>query len=214
MPPTLITLDELKAYLGVTGTQDDVRIASAASNASVMAERDTGRVFAVSSNVTRRYSTDGQAALVIHDRPYSDSSRVVTLGGVTQTEDTSVWFLPDRRNGDVTATIQLRYFDTSTPDWYKVSPNWYDANLDSPRYLAYGSPNDLVITGVEGHPTLPLDVHQAVLELAAYLYWAERSGASGFVQTPQGDQVPIGTYPQSYVDMVRNWRIRTAVSAV
>ena len=38
----LVTLAEVKAYLGVTGTQDDARIASAASNASIMAERDTG----------------------------------------------------------------------------------------------------------------------------------------------------------------------------
>lgn len=214
MPSTLVSLSELKAYLGVTGSQDDLRIASAASNASAMAERDTGRVFAVSSNVTRRYSTDGQAMLVVHDRPYDDSSRTVTLGGVAQDEGTNVWFLPDRRNGDVTAAVQLRHFDTGRPDWYKGYPNWFDANLDSPRYLVSGAPNNLVITGVEGHPVLPGDVHQAVLELAAFLYWNEKSGASGFVQTPQGDQVELGEYPQSYRDMVRNWRIRTAVSLV
>lgn len=212
MPP-LVTLTELKAYLGVTGSQDDTRIASAASNASIMAERDTGRVFAVTSNVTRRYSTDGQSSLTIHDRPYSDSSRTITLQGATVTEGDSVWFLPDRRNGDVSVTIQLRHFDTSRAEWYKQDPYWFDKNLDSPRWWS-GSPNDLVIQGVEGHPTLPLDVHQAVLELAAYLYWRERSGASGFVSTPQGDQVELGEFPQAYRDMVRNWRIRTAVAGV
>ena len=210
----LVTLSELKAYLGVTGTQDDVRIASVASNASIMAERDTGRTFAVTSNTTRRYSTDGQASLVIHDRPYTDGSRVVTLGGVVQTDGSGYWLLPDRRNQDVSTTIQLRYYDTSRPDWYKASPNWFDANLDSPR-LANGTPLDLVIQGVEGHPSLPLDVKQAVLELAAYLYWRERSGASGFVSTPQGDQVEVSSdYPESYQTMVRNWRIRTAVVGI
>jgi hypothetical protein len=212
--PTLVTLDELKAYLGVTGTQDDVRIASAASNASAMAERDTGRTFAVASNITRRYSTDGQFSLVVHDMPYTDSSRVVTLGGVAQTEGTTYWLLPDRRNQDVSATIQLRHFDTSNPYWYKQYPGWFDSNLDNPRYLASGAPNDLVIVGVVGHPTLPRDVHQGVLELAAFLYWNERSGASGFVQTPQGDQVAVGEYPESYRELVRNWRIRTAVMSV
>jgi hypothetical protein len=208
--PTLVSLDELKSYLGVTGNQDDVRIASAASNASAMAERDTGRIFAVASNVTTRYSTDGQASLVIHDRPYSDAARTVTLSGATVTEGSGVWFLPDRRNPDVSATVQLRHFDMGRPDWYKADPMWWDKNLDHPR--TYGSePNDLVITGVVGHPNLPDDVHQGVLELAAFLYWNEKSGASGFVQTPQGDQVELGEYPESYQRLVRNWRIRTAV---
>jgi hypothetical protein len=60
---------------------------------------------------------------------------------------------------------------------------------------------------------LPLDVHQAVLELAAFLYWRERSGASGTVQTPQGDLIELGEYPEAYRSMVRNWKIRTAVIA-
>ena len=213
MPP-LVTLDEVKAYLGVTGNGDDVRIASAASNASIMAERDTGRIFAVSSNVTRRYSTDGQAMLVIHDRPYSDPARTVTLSGATVEEGTSVWFLPDRRNPDVSVQVQLRHFDMGNPEWYKVDPQWFDKNLDNGRWFT-GQPNDLVISGVEGHPTLPLDVKQAVLELAAWLYWHERSGASGFVATPQGDQVELGSdFPESYRQMVRNWRIRTAVAGI
>jgi hypothetical protein len=210
----LVTLSEVKAYLGVTGSQDDARIASAASNASIMAARDTGRTFAVTSNTTRIYSTDGQASLVIHDRPYSDPTRVVTWNGATMTEGSSVWFLPDRRDPDSTVTIQLRYYDTSRPDWYKADPDWFDKNLDvTPVYQ--GAPNDLRITGVIGHPAIPPDVHQAVLELAAYLYWHERSGASGIVQTPQGDQVELASdFPESYQAMVRNWRIRTAVSAV
>ncbi len=208
----LVTLTELKDYLRVTSTTDDLRIASAASNASIMAERDTGRTFAVTSNTTRTYSTDGQSSFVIHDRPYTDTTRTVTLTGATVTEGSGAWFLPDRRNQAVTTTIQLRHYDTSRSDWYKADPQWFDKNLDSRRWPA-GQPNDLVITGVVGHPQLPLDVFQGVLELAAYLYWNEKSGASGFVQTPQGDQVELGQYPEAYQRMVRNWRIRTAVAA-
>jgi hypothetical protein len=59
----LISLTDLKTYLGITGTSDDSLLASCASNASAIAAADTSRVFAVSSNVTRRYSTDGQTAL-------------------------------------------------------------------------------------------------------------------------------------------------------
>lgn len=208
----LITLTELKTHLGVTGTVDDLRLAAAASNASYMAERDTGRTFAVTSNVTRRYSTDGQALLTIHDRPYTDGTRTVTLQGATLTEGSGVWFLPDRRSEDVTVHVQLRHFDTSRTDWYKADPAWFDKNLDRWRW-ASGAPNDLVITGVVGHPSLPPDVRQAVLELAAYLYWSAKSGASGFTQSPQGDEADLGDYPESYKAMVRNWRIRTAVAA-
>lgn len=208
----LITLTELKTHLGVTGTVDDLRLAAAASNASIMAERDTGRTFAVTSNVTRVYSSDGQASFVIHDRPQTDGSRTVTWNGATMTEGTNVWFLPDRRNPDVSTTIQLRHYDTSRRDWYKADPQWWDKNLDSPRWPG-GTPNDVSITGVVGHPSLPPDVKQAVLELAAYLYWSAKSGASGFTQSPQGDQAELGDYPESYKAMVRNWRIRTAVAA-
>jgi hypothetical protein len=111
MPVSLISLPELKTYLGITGTSDDSLLASCASNATAIAQADTSRVFAVSSNVTRRYSTDGQTALTIHDRPYNDASRVVSWLGVTLVQDTNYWLLPDRRNPDVGTVIQLRPFD-------------------------------------------------------------------------------------------------------
>ena len=211
----IVSLDEIKTYLGKTGTDDDVLIASIASNASAMAEADTGRYFSVQSNVTTRYSTDGQASLVIHDRPYNDATRTVTVNGVTYTENTNVWFLPDRRNQDVVTTVQLRYYDTSTPNWYKVSSNWFDANMDSPRFaIVAGIPNDLVIVGTVGHPVMPGDVKAAVLELAAWLYWRSKGGASSYAETLTGTDVDLSLLPMSYQLMVRNWEIRTAVAAI
>src|SRR5690242_15031818 len=94
----LVSLTELKTHLKITGTSDDALLASCASNASQTAERDTSRIFAVSSNVTHIYSTDGQSSLVVHDRPYADATRVVTWNGVTLTEGTGYWMLQDRRN--------------------------------------------------------------------------------------------------------------------
>jgi hypothetical protein len=185
-----------------------------ASNASIMAERDTGRVFAVSSNVTRHYSTDGQASITIHDRPYSDSSRSILLGGAPLTETgtgANVWFLQDRRNPEVTTVIQVRPFSA---DWFRHSFNWFDANMDNPRYWQSGAPGDLVLTGVEGHPTTPLDVKQGVLELAAWLYWRAKGGASGMAELLTGTEVDLDLLPMAYQVMVRNWRIRTAVASV
>jgi hypothetical protein len=180
---TLVTLDEVKTYLGKTGTDDDLLIASVASNASAMAERDTGRIFAVASNVTLLYSTDGQRAITIHDHPYNDTTRTIRFNGATLTEGTNVWFLQDRRNPSVSVIVQLAPF---TPEWFVHNFNWFDANMDSPRYLARitsGMPNDLEIAGTVGHPVTPPDVKQAVLELAGWLYWRAKGGASGVVDT-------------------------------
>jgi hypothetical protein len=204
------TLTDLKTYLGITGSQDDTLLSQSLTDAIGKAERDTGRTFATASNVSTRYSTDGQASIVIHDRPFDDPSRVVSLMGVTQTEDSNVWFLPDRRDQDITATVQLRHYDTSRGDWYKVDPFWFDKNLDQRRYTM-GQPNDLVITGIIGHPFPSDDIVGAIKVLAAWLYWNAKSGASGTVQTPTGEVIDLGSTPPRYTDFVDRWRIRTAV---
>jgi hypothetical protein len=213
MGAPLVTLTEIKEYLGKTGTDDDALIGSIASNASAMAERDTSRVFAVASNVTTRYSTDGQRSLTIHDRPYNDATRVTLLGGVTLVEGTNVWYLPDRRNGDVVATVQLEYYDTTGDRWYVRHFNWFDGNLDSPR-LRGGTPNDLEITGTVGHPELEGDVKAAILELAAWLYWRAKGGASSMSVNLTGEEIDLSMLPQAYQVMVRNWLLRTAVASV
>ena len=211
--PTLPSLSDVKTYLGLTGTQDDALITSLLAPAVAQAERDTGRRFASGSNTTTRYSTDGNATLVIHDRPLIDGNRTVTWLGVTMTEDTNVWFLPDRRDPDITTTIQLRYFDTSVADWYKADPQWWDKNLD--RY-AYGpsAPNDLVISGIIGQPFPQADVVWAVTYQTANLYWLAKSGASGVVFSPTGVAVSVDGEAARYAKFVAEWTIKTAVSLV
>lgn len=212
MSVPFITLAEIKTFIGKTGTDDDVLIASIASNASAMAERHTGRIFGVQSNTTYRYSTDGQNSITIHDRPYNDATRLVTWNGATLSEGTNVWFLPDRRNQDVSITVQLRPYDTSRPDWFKVDPQWWDKNLDDPRWsLQSGLPNDLVLQGTVGHPVVAGDVKAGTLELAGYLYWRTKGGASSFAETLSGTDVDLSVLPMAYQVMVSNWRIRTAV---
>ena len=210
----LVSLAELKTYLGLTGTADDQIIASAASNASIMVERDTGRIFAVASNVTRKYSTNGEAVLTIHDRPVTDTTRTVTLIGAALTETEGYWLLPDWRDNLTSTSIQLRYFDRTRADWYKVDPFWFDKNLDNYPY-SQGSPNDLVITGVEGHPVLPLDVFEWTRRLAAFLYWQAKGGASGFVQSPEGFEFDLSQdRPPGYERFVKDWTLRTAVAGI
>lgn len=206
MPPSL---PDVKNYLGLTTTADDALILSLLPDAVAAVERDTGRTFASGSNSTTRYSTDGQAALVIHDRPYTDASRTVTLGGVTMVENTNIWFLPDRRDPAIATVIQLRYFDSN-----KVRDfNWFDGNHDSPRWSG-GTPNDLVIAGIIGHPSPRSDVLWAFKYQAASLYFAAKSGASGVVYTPSGDPVDIDGESLRYQKFIAEWKIKTAVTVV
>jgi hypothetical protein len=211
----IVSLAEVKTYLGLVGTGDDQLISSCIVQAEARLERDTGRTFAYSSNVSRTYSTDGQASLVIRDVPaYGSNTRTVTLGGVTLTEGTGYWLLPDRRNPDVSVTIQLRFYDTTRAGWYKADPQWWDKNLDT-LYAHGGTPNDLVISGTEGHALpVPGDVVGMEKVMAALLYWQAKSGASGTVNTPTGETIDLTQDPIGYDQFVRDWKIRTAVAGV
>lgn len=212
----IVSLAEVKTYLGLTGTQDDQLISTCITAAEGRIEHDTGRVFAYSSNTTRTYSTEGQASIVIRDVPSSASNTAtVTINGAVLTSGAGFWLLPDRRNPEVSTTIQLRTYDRSNPEWYKASANWWDGNMDNPRYaLSMGSPNNLVIAGPEGHPNPQGDVVSMHKVMAALLYWQAKSGASGTVSTPTGETIDLSADPIGYADFVRAWRIRTAVIGV
>lgn len=210
---SLPTRSDLKAYLGLTTTNDDALIDQLLPIGLGLAERDTGRTFASGSNTTRTYSTNGDAVVQIHDRPVSDPSRVITWNGATLTEGTNAWFLPDRRDPNISTTLQIRQFDTTRGDWFKADPMWWDKNLDSWRF-PLGSPNDLSITGIIGHPFPRNEVSGAILILDAYLYWRAKSGATGAAFTLTGEEVSLANTPPEYQEFVRQWRLRTAVANI
>lgn len=211
---SIVSLAEVKTYLGLTGTQDDQLLSSLIGAAEAKMERDTGRAFAYSSNVTRTYSSDGNASITVRDLPSNGSnSRTVTLNGAALTNAQGYWLLPDRRNPDVSTTLQIRPYDTSRPDWFKADPNWWDKNLDRWRFPA-GLPNDVVVSGPEGHPNPQGDVVNMAKAMTALLYYQNKAGASGTVQTPAGDVIDLTSDPIGYADFVRDWRVRTAVQSV
>ena len=214
----IISLADAKTFIGITGTQDDQLISNLLLQAQAQLERDTGRTFSYSSNVSRTYSTEGQATVRVRDIPANGSNtRTVTLSGAPLTVNVNYWALPDRRNPEVSTVIQLRPFDRGRGDWYKAFPNWFDANFDSPRWTAMlGMPNDLVITGAEGFPTpVPDDVSGMLKLKTQLLYWQNKAGASGTVATPTGDLIDLSARdPVGYPEFVREWRIRSAVADV
>src|SRR5689334_13519718 len=208
----IVSLAEQKTFMGLTGTQDDQVISNMIAQAQAQVERDTGRVFAYTSNTTSTYSSDGETLVRIRDTPANGSNtRTVQLSGVTLVNGVNYWLLPDRRNPEVSTVLQLRPFDRSRPEWWKSYSNWFDANLDNPRYWArLGMPNDVVINGSEGHPTpVPADVVGMIKLKTQLLYWQMKAGASGTVATPTGDLIDLSSRdPIGYEDFVRDWRIR------
>lgn len=210
---SLPALADLKAYLGLTGTGDDALIAQLLPIGLGIAERDTGRTFATGSNRSTTYSTNGDALVPIHDRPVTDASRTVTWHGADLVEGTNAWFLPDRRDPNISTQLQIRPFDTSRADWYKADPQWFNKNLDRLRYPS-GTPNDLVINGIIGHPFPRNEVSGAILILDAFLYWRAKSGATGSAYDLQGDAVSLAQTPPEYQAFVRDWRINLAVASV
>jgi hypothetical protein len=210
---SLPALADLKTYLGLTGSGDDALIAQLLPIGVAIAERDTGRTFASGSNTATTYSTNGMAMIPIHDRPVDDPSRTVTWNGATLVEGTNAWFLPDRRDPHISTNLQIRQFDTSRADWYKADPQWFDKNLDNPRYPV-GSPNDLVISGILGHPFPRQEVSGAILVLDAFLYWRAKSGATGAAFSITGESVSLAETPPEYQMFVRNWRVNLGVASV
>ena len=208
MPP-LPTVSDMKTRLGLTTSGDDSLLTVLLSDSIYQAERDTGRTIAAASNTSTTYSTNQEFSLVIDDRPFVDASRVVRLNGVTMVEGTNVWFLPDRRDQNITATIQLRPYSGR----YVRDFNWFDGNHDSPRYMAYGTPNDLVITGISGMPFPDQDIVNGIATLCTFLYWKAKSGGSGQVSGPTGADVSLAELDEQYARFVMRWRIHTAVSA-
>lgn len=209
---SLPTRSDLKTYLGLTTTADDTLIDQILPIGLGLAERDTGRTFASGSNRSTSYSSNGEALVAIHDRPMVDPSRTVIWQGTTMIEGTSCWFLPDRRDPNVSTQLQLRPFDR-IGEWYKADPMWWDRNLDRARF-PLGSPNDVVISGVLGIPFPRDEVSGAILVLDAYLYWRAKSGASGSAYSLTGDPVSLAETPPEYQDFVRLWKIQVAVASV
>lgn len=206
----LISLSDLRTSLGITGSSEDVLLASIASNASARWELDTSRRFTYASNVVRRYSTEGRLYIPIEDVPVTDATRVVTLDGAALVEGQSYWLIPDRRNPDVSVSLQLGAFG---PGFWRSDPGWFDKNLD--RLWARGAqPLNLEVTGCHGHPTLPGTAQAGILALGTWMFYRAKSGGSGTVALPSGQSADLSELPPGYSDAVEAWRRYGSVESV
>lgn len=182
----LVSLEQLKAMLGVDHNQDDARLYLALWVASAAVRSFTNRSFArANQTTTRTYQYDGSGWLEIDD---ASAITAVVLDGVTLSADYDFSLGPDRGvmtpdGGAIYEWIELRPGMGQSPEM------GFERNLDTlwlfgtrRRYAA------AAVTGTFGWPQVPADVQEAAILTA-----------SALVETPEGpfDSRAIDSYSYS-----------------
>lgn len=198
------TRAEVKAFLRITGTDDDALIDDLLLSASGFLQQRSGRQFEPLTE-TRLFSTEGRAYLTIPDLR---TASAVTLSSAVLTANQSYWLIPSRQYSTIYTGIQLRAFDTSKAGWYKTSPEWFDRNYDSPRWQYSTLPLDLSITGDWGWQNYPDELRLATKALVGF--WI-RHGSDGkmanVVFTPEGAPIDYSGFPIEVRNFLDEWSI-------
>ena len=131
----------------------------------------------------------------------------MSLQGADQTADSTYYLVPSKQAPDIYVGVQLRAFGLNG---YLGNPEWFDRNLDQwPYRTGYLSslPNDLVITGLWGWPSVPASWKVATLALAAYYYQHADALFSGARATPEGNIFDLSALPSEVRELVADWAI-------
>jgi hypothetical protein len=197
-----------------TGQWSNSLIGSNIAAASADLQRWTHRQFEANSNtaVIKRFTTNGAAYLPIPDLRSASS---VQLQGVALEADSTYYLIPDPMNTGVNLGIQFRSFGTSD---YRSNPEWFDRNLDSPRWQArsgaWSLPNDLAIAGYWGHVPLPDPLLHATTALAGYYVLRSDALLSGAInRLEQGTIFDLSQLPIEVRRFVEDWKVGPSLVA-
>lgn len=202
------TVVELNAAASSTYSSDTIN--SNIRSAAWFLERATKRIFRNETDLTLTFSTNNAAAVPL---PGLRGVTSVALNGAALNQDTTYWLLPDSQQSGLFTGIQLRAFTRgSGPNWYLAYPDWFDRNLDSPKWTQAqfegGLPNDLVIEGSWGYTdaTLPEPVRDANKRLAAWLTLRSDALLSG-VRVTEGGAFDLSNMPTEVQMFVADWSL-------
>lgn len=208
MTAMFVSVQAVREYLslnapGTDSKYSDATIGSNIRSAGWTLEHVTSRLFGdVTKTLT--FSTDGRAQMAI---PGLRTATSVTLQGTALVANTNYWLLPDAQQTGVATGIQFRAFSNTA---YLGNPEWFDRNLDSPRYAGgWGSlPNDLVIAGDWGYVagTEPDPFLLAVKALAAWYTLRPDALLSGTKFTPDGSVFDLSRLPTEVAQFVAEWK--------
>jgi hypothetical protein len=205
------TAVQLRTYIGTTKTTERYTtenldfMLEAASN---QLERATGRTITASaSNTVKTFSTYGRAVITIPDLRVAST---VSMVGSALTADETYHLIPSTQDQAIYTGIQVRPYRTSAANWWLAYPEWFDRNLDSPRFGAgydRGLPNDLVITGLWGWSTVPTSWRLATMALAGYYLKHSDALLSGGGVTADELVLDFSEFPSEVRQLIKDWQL-------
>lgn len=204
-----ISAQQVRDYLSITSTSGQFSTALIGSNINAafgFLQHRTRRQFEwQGSNVSKTFSTEGRAYLTIPDLISASS---VTLSSVALVANQTYWFHPDARQSGVFTGIQVQQFGARYGGHsYLANPEWFDRNLDNPRYANSYSPNDLVIIAQWGWLTYPPELLWATTVMAGWITKRPDAILSGGIQTPEGAIFDLSQLPVEVKAFIADWKI-------
>lgn len=174
--------------------------------ASYFLERATERIFHDEPTLTLKFTTHNADTVYL---PGLRSVTSLSLSGTAFVADQSYWLIPDAMQTGVYLAASFHPYGTGD---YRSNPEWFDRNLDSPKWQSLQSsrrslPNDLVIAGAWGYTdaTLPEPVRDATKRLAAWLTLRSDALLSGARVTDAGI-FDLSNMPTEVQAFVASWK--------
>ena len=181
----LTTLENVRAYLGLAVTSDDVLLTRLIAAASAWIQTFTNRVFAVAP-YTEVVDGNGTARLMVRNYP------IVALTSVTCAEDGVAIDPASLVAGVRTVTL--------------VPTTTYTPSLTYRRAWPLGKSN-ITVVYTAGYATPPMDIEEACIEIVALRYREkDRVGASSTNVHGESVTFSVMDVPASVKTILRNWR--------
>lgn len=176
----------LKTYLAITTTTDDTLLTTCLANAQAMIEARTGRVFEASADSTKKFDaiTDTDMGMLVLGADLCQITQVV--------------------NGDGSIVPSSSYL-TEPP---RSTPYWaIRLKRSSSPWCFVTDPEDAIqITGRWAYSvTVPADIAQATVRLAAFLYRQKDTAVDGDrpLLTGDGNVLMPSRLPNDVAEMIR-----------
>lgn len=181
-------------------------IASNIRASAYFLERATNRIFRNETNLTLKFTTNNADTVYL---PGLRTASSVLLNGVALVDGQSYWLVPDAQQTGVSLAISFHPFGGFD---YRGYPDWFDRNLDSPKWQSLQQsrrslPNDLAVGLTWGYADadLPEPVRDANTRHAAWLTLRSDALLSGARATETGI-FDLSALPIEVQQFVASWK--------